>query len=239
MLKPTTLNELFTLLNEMTLAKHGENTFSPSKNFQTIEKMLITAYLCSLLILVSAAIYVREFIEATEALQVILYLYLFNLALSIAYLVTITLGLISIFWKQRKTPYSAIMYRLSLDMQGDADFLKKLYNFEKHILEYGLIQYRQSWGISENRVFLLAGNLRNLGLFPALAAASIGASKLIQEGSSLPLWLPIILAAVFSIMGAYALGQRERPQQVIELLEYAVQHSKERTLSRNSEVDDN
>ncbi|MCE7521203.1 hypothetical protein LZG37_24005 [Halomonas titanicae] len=239
MLTPTTLNELFTLLNEMTLAKHGDNAFSPSKNFQTIEKMLIIAYLCSLLLLVSAAIYVREFTEITEALQVILYLYLFNLALSIAYLVTITSGLISIFCKQRKAPYSAIMYRLRLDMQGDADFLKKLYDFEKHILEYGLIQYRQSWGISENRVTLLAGNLRNLGLFPALAAASIAASKLIQEGSSLPLWLPIILAAIFSIMGAYALGQRERPQQVIELIEYAIKNSNENTSSSNSGIGHN
>lgn len=227
MFKTTTLNELFTLLNEMTLAKHGENAFSPPKNFQTIEKVLIITYTLSLLILVSAAIYVREFIETTEATQAILYLYLFNLSISIAYLITITSGLIVIFWKQRKAPHSAIMYRLSFDMQGDAEFLKKLYSFDKHILEYGLIQYRQSWGISENRVSLLAGNLRNLGLFPALAAASIAASKLIEEGSSLPLWLPIILAAVFSIMGAYALGQRERPQQVIELLEYAVQHSKE------------
>lgn len=234
MLKTTTLNELITLLNEMTLAKHGENAFSPSKNFQAIEKILIIAYLCSLLLLVSAAFYVREFTEATEALQVIFYLYLFNLVLSIAYLATITSGLISILCKQRKASYSAIMHRFRLDIQGDADFIKRLYDFEKHILEYGLIQYRQSWGISENRVSLLAGNLRNLGLFPALAAASIAASKLIQEGSSLPLWLPIILAAIFSIMGAYALGQRERPQQVIELIEYAIKNSNENISSSNS-----
>lgn len=239
MLKPSTLNDLFTLLNEMTLAKHGENAFSPPQKFQTIEKTLIIAYLCSLLTLITAALYVREFAETTTAHKLVLYLYLFNTVLSIVYLVTITAGTIYIFWKQRKAPYSAIMHRLNLDMQGDADFLKRLNVFEKHILEYGLVQYRQSWGISENRVSLLAGNLRNLGLFPALAAASIAASKLIQEGSSLPLWLPIILAAVFSIMGTYALGQRERPQQVIELLEYAIQNSKESSSSTNSGADDN
>lgn len=210
----------------MTLAKHGENAFSPSKNFQLTEHTLIISYLSSLLVLVSLIFYTREFDTSPKFNQAAFLLYIINIGLSIAYLLTIIIGIGLILWKQRKNPYSAIMQRLNHDLQGDLPFISQLQKFDTSTLQYALIQYRQSWGISENRVSLLAGNLRKLGLFPALAAASISASTLMKEDTSFPLWLPIILAAVFSIIGFIALGQRERPQQVIELLEYAIETSK-------------
>ncbi|MCC5883801.1 MAG: hypothetical protein JJU25_14365 [Halomonas sp.] len=226
MIKPASLNELFSLLNEMTLAKHRENAFSPSKNFQLAEHTLIISYLSSLLVLVALIFYTREFDTSPQANQAAFLLYIINIGLSITYLLTIIIGIAIILWKQRKNPYSAIMQRLNHDLHGDLPFLSQLQKFDTSTLQYALIQYRQSWGISENRVSLLAGNLRKLGLFPALAAASISASTLMKEGTSFPLWLPIILAAAFSIIGFIALGQRERPQQVIELLEYAIETSK-------------
>ncbi|MGQ4878511.1 hypothetical protein ACOJCM_08045 [Billgrantia sp. LNSP4103-1] len=211
----------------MTLAKHGESAFSPSKKFQLAEHTLIISYLFSLIILVALIFYTRKFDSSPQANQAAFVLYLINIGLSIAYLLTIIFGITQILWKQRKNPYSAIMQRLNHDLHGDLPFLSQLQKFDISTLQYALIQYRQSWGISENRVSLLAGNLRKLGLFPALAAASISASTLMKEGTNFPLWLPIILAAVFSIIGFIALGQRERPQQVIELLEYAIEISKE------------
>lgn len=227
MIKPASLNELFSLLNEMTLAKHGENAFSPSKNFQLTEHILIISYLSSLLALVALIFYTREFDTPPLVDQATFLLYITNIVLSIAYLLTIIIGIAQILWKQRKNPYSAIMQRLNYGLHGDLPFLSQLQKFDTATLQYALIQYRQSWGISENRVSLLTGNLRKLGLFPALAAASISASTLMKDDSSFLLWLPVVLAAVFSIIGFIALGQRERPQQVIELLEYAIETSKE------------
>jgi FtsH-binding integral membrane protein len=211
----------------MTLAKHGENSFSPSKNFQLAEHTLIISYLSSFLLLVALIFYTREFDTPPQVDQITSLLYITNIGLSIAYLLTIIIGITQILWKQRKNPYSAIMQRLNYGLHGDLPFLSQLQKFDTATLQYALIQYRQSWGISENRVSLLTGNLRKLGLFPALAAASISASTLMKDDSSFLLWLPVVLAAVFSIIGFIALGQRERPQQVIELLEYAIETSKE------------
>lgn len=237
MIKKSELNELFSLLNQMTLAKHGEVELSPSKQFHLAEKILIITYLLSLLILVIAAIYAQKINDTPQANQAVFYLYLLNIGLSITYLGTIIIGTAHILWAQRKNPYSSIMQRLNQNMHGDITFVSRLSHFEKQTLKYGLIQYRQSWGVSENRVSLLAGNLRKLGLFPALAASSIAASTLMRDGGNFPLWLPIVLAATFSIIGFFALGQRERPQQVIELIEYVIQNPNEDIHASKDETD--
>lgn len=167
-------------------------------------------------------LYVKQFSSTPQANQVVFWLYVCNTGLSISYLLTVILGTTHMLWRQYKKPYSITMQRMNLGLHGDLAFLSRLNSFDTNALKYALVQYRQSWEISENRVSLLVGNLRKLGLFPALAAASISVSALMKEGSNFLLWLPVILAAIFSIIGFIALGQRERPQQVIELLEYAI-----------------
>lgn len=71
------------------------------------------------------------------------------------------------------------------------------------------------------------GDVRKLGLFPALAAASLSATTLLKEDSTFFLWAPVILACCFYLIAFHAFSQRERPEQVIALLEYAVQYADE------------
>jgi hypothetical protein len=95
-------------------------------------------------------------------------------------------------------------------------------------MEYGLIQYRHHCGISDGRVAMLAGDIRKIGLFPALTAAAMSAAALLKEGGSNPfLWAPLILACCFYLVGFVLTNQRERASQVVALLEYAVNHTDE------------
>ncbi|CEE23324.1 hypothetical protein XACJM35_2420001 [Xanthomonas citri pv. citri] len=46
------------------------------------------------------------------------------------------------------------------------------------------------------------------------------------------LWTPLILACCFYLIAFYATGRRERPDQVIALLELVIRHAKEHDLAR-------
>lgn len=48
---------------------------------------------------------------------------------------------------------------------------------------------------------------------------------LLKNDGNIYLWMPLILAACFYLMVFHAQSRRERPQQVVELLDYAVRHA--------------
>lgn len=216
------LNKIFETLNEMTSAKHIESTFSPSKKLQKLENLLITLTAGSLILVVIATFLSSRFSHALFRPEIVLFLYIAYIALSILYVITMIFSLVQTFINQRKNPYSIIMQRFKLELDGDSKFLSKLESFDKSSLSFALIKYRQSWNILENRTSLLVGNLKKVGIFPVLAAASISASTLIKQDSNLYLWTPITLAIAFYIIGFIALAKRERAEHIIEILEYLI-----------------
>lgn len=115
-------------------------------------------------------------------------------------------------------------------LHRDAEFIKQLLKFDKAALTYGLLWYRHRWSSPEGRVGLLVGDLRKLGLFPALAALIISIATLCKEDSNPYLWGPAAIAAGFYLMALLILS-RERPQQVIQLLEYAIEHADQGTVN--------
>jgi hypothetical protein len=109
-------------------------------------------------------------------------------------------------------------------LHRDAKFITQLLTFDKATLTYGLLWYRHRWSSPEGRVGLFVGDLRKLGLFPALAALIISIATLFKEDSNPYLWGPVVIVAASYLMALLILS-RERPQQVIQLLEYAIQHA--------------
>lgn len=58
---------------------------------------------------------------------------------------------------------------------------------------------------------------------------------LAKQDSSFMLWAPLILACCFYLIAFYATGRRERPDQVIALLELVIRHERTRFSNRASE----
>jgi hypothetical protein len=160
--------------------------------------------------------------------DVLLVVYLLLVLLPFVSLVTVSASSFYVMWRHRKQPYSPMWVALENDLHRDAKWIKQLWTFDKATLAYGLLQYRHHWSSLEGRAAVLAGDLRKLGLFPAWAALAVVAATLRKEDSELFLWGPVIVAAIFYLMAFVAFLSRERPNQVIQLLEYAIQHADQR-----------
>lgn len=128
-------------------------------------------------------------------------------------------------WHIRKQHSSAMLTLLKNDLHHDAKFIPELWTFEKATLAYGLLQYRHRWSSFEGHIAGLAGDLRKLGLFPTLVAVILPAAALLKEDSNLFLWIPVLFAASIYLAAFDSLTSLKRPQQVIQLLEYAIQHA--------------
>lgn len=111
-------------------------------------------------------------------------------------------------------------------LHRDAKFTIQLLTFDKATLAYGLLKYRHRWLSPEGHVALLVGDLRKLGLFPALVALIISVATLFKENTDthLYIWGLTVIVTILYLMAFFALS-RERPPQVIKLLEYAIQHT--------------
>lgn len=144
---------------------------------------------------------------------------------ALAYLLTSAFNAGHVLWRHRKQRFPGLLARIKLDIQADANFLTQLQSYDKPTLEYALLQYRYRWNVFDGRVGLLTGDLRKLGLFPALTASAMAASTLLKNDSNMYLWMPLILAACFYLVAFHAHGRRERPQQVVDLLDYAIGHA--------------
>ncbi len=228
MLQHEKIDALFQLLKEMTLyvRKNAVSTFS--RWMERIEKVLMIVFATTLIALVIAAVWYRP--ESGKPVhgvpEPVNAIYLLGMFSAVLYLITATIDLAGLLWRSRREHFAAILRPLEKDLFGDASFVARLSVFDKPILEYGLVQYRHCCGISDGRVAMLAGDIRKIGLFPALMAAALSAAALLKEGGSNPfLWAPLILACCFYLVGFVVNGQRERASQVIALLEYAVSYA--------------
>ena len=229
MLRSDKLDALFQLLEEMTGSAKGDATFAPSRRMQRAENWLMGGFIASILVFVAVAAWYRFASEGpVQGVPVPVYaIYFLSLLFAILYLATVAAGVTQAVWRHRRQRFAAIFATLKSELHGDAAFLERLWAFDKPTLEYGLLQYRHRWSSFDGRAVVLAGDLRKLGLFPALAAASVSASTLLKENSNFFLWTPLILACCFYLVAFYALGQRERPDQVVALLEYAISYADE------------
>ncbi|WP_158684117.1 hypothetical protein [Stenotrophomonas sp. MYb57] len=225
MLESQTLTALFKLLEDMTRPRTRISAFTPGKMAQRLERWSMRGLLGAIAIFLGLIVWERYGTPTAGFRSILLGVYVLHLSLAITYLATITIGLAPILWRHRKKPFAAMLAALERDLQEDADVLNKLWAFDKAALAYGLLQYRHRWSSFDGRISVAAGDLRKLGLFPALAAASISASTLLKEGSNIFLWAPVMLTACFYLVAFVAYASRERPQQVIELLEYAIHHA--------------
>ncbi len=204
---------------------------------QQIENWMMAGFIVTMIIFVLTVAWYR-YAQGAPVQSVPkpgLVIYSLSLITAILYLTAVTIGFVRVAWHHRQERFSAILATLKNDLYGDAEFLARLWTFDKPMLEYGLLQYRHRWLTFDGRLAALAGDVRKLGMFPALAAASISATILLKESSTFFLWAPLILACCFYLISFYAIGQRERPEQVIALLEYAAYHADERVESRQTE----
>lgn len=107
----------------------------------------------------------------------------------------------------------------------DAEFIPQLLTFDKATLAYGLLQYRHRWSSLDDRFAAFVGDLRKLGLLPALAVIFISVAAL-KEDSNQFLWVGlVVIIVVFNLIALAVFLSSQRRQQVIHLLEYAIQHA--------------
>ncbi|WON74778.1 hypothetical protein [Nitrosospira sp. Is2] len=233
MLETEKLDELFSLLKEMTLPGISHLKFAPK-----VEPALIWSPLgvFSPLIFSSILLPARwQHLGMTPSelhneLLNVERLFLVILCVSLTIFI---LALFYIVWHHKQFfPYLSHPVN---DPQRDAKFTTELLRFNKATLAYGLLKYRRRWSSRDDRLAILTGDLRKVGLFQALVALLalfISAVAIFsKEDSSNPLlffiWDFAVVLGIFYMMAIYNLVSRERPQQVIELLEYTIQHAEQ------------
>lgn len=227
MLQREKLDDLFQLLENMTLSSR-ENVAPPfSRWMQKIGKGLMIAYATAmvLLVIVVACYWLGSSQPIRGIPWPVMALYLLGMGFGILYMLTAIADLVSMVRQSQRKRFGAILAPLKQDLSKDAGFLTKLRRFDKPMLEYALIQYRHSSGTADGRIALLAGDLRKIGLFPALTAASMAAATLLKDNANPLFWAPLVVACCIYILGVGSIGQRERVHQVIALLEYTISHA--------------
>ena len=222
------LNALFKLLAEMTRSARA-STLPASPRMRTLQRLLLIACVATFASLAFIAVGYRlasgkvaHGIPAPVAV-----LYVVSVFLGVVYIAVIVIDSLRTLWQVRRERFHAILGPLERDLAADADFLTRLHAFDKPTLEYGLVQYRCHCQGSDGRAAILAGDIRKVGLFPALMVAAVSAATLIKDGNSLFLWVPLVLACCFYLMTFAVVGLHERAGQVVALLEYAVKYADE------------
>lgn len=221
-----TLDALFQLLKEMT---------SPPKDvlpravriMRWVENTILIVVVAAMLVLIAIVTFHRFDASAPSpgiTLAIIIPAAMI-LVFAPLYSIVVIAGEVATAWRQRHEHFPVLFAALQKNLQTDAIFLTRLWRFDKPTLEYGLIQYRHYWSIPDRRVGSLVGDIRKIGLLPALAAAMVSATTLLKAESHFYLWLPLAVTCAFYLIGFFAVNQRERPDKVIGLLEYAIHHA--------------
>lgn len=228
MLETEKLDDLSRLLEEMTQPEISYPKFAPLLIMWRLLKYFLIGFLLTVIALF-ALVRWRQRLETTPPgfHDDLLAVYLLLVVLFLAIVTTLIFGFLYITWHRKQlVPY--LFPSLKNTLHRDAKLITQLWTFDKATLVYGLLKYRHRWLSSEGRVAALVGDFRKLGLFPALAALFISAATLFKEDSN-PflsfLWDFLAIVAIFYLIVFVALLSRERPQQVIQLLEYAIQHA--------------
>lgn len=227
MLETEKLDDLFKLLKDMTQPKSDPRLAPSPIARRLIEYPLIGSVLIFIIFLVLAA---WQHFGPTPLpsgfYKVLPYFHLLLLVLALVPLVMITASTFFNMWRHRKQPFFAAWVTLENDLPRDANSITELLRrFNKATLAYGLLQYRHRWSSLESRAAVIGGNLRKFGLFPAWAALAISGAALFKEDSGLSLWALLPIVATMQGIAACVFLSHERRQQVIQLLEYAIQYA--------------
>ncbi|MCA1956739.1 hypothetical protein, partial [Zymomonas sp.] len=85
-----------------------------------------------------------------------------------------------------------------------------------------LLHYKIVWKNIENRTYSIIGNIKTLGLFPALASFSIAVASWDGKDINSYLWIPIITTSILYLMAIFISEEQSSSQGVIAILEYAI-----------------
>lgn len=222
MVSPEKLEELVSILQEMTTDRRATGSFHRGGPWSSCLFWLSLAGMVIMLI-VMAVMKGAQGGDAPMSLDgavrwVVVLFYVFQFLMLLTVLVDMFRSA-RMLWKRQKRSMKTL---LSEDVLRDAHYVSLLSRFDRDTLDYGLIQYRHRWRSFDGRVAILAGNLRSLGLFPAAFSANLAAIGLYEKNVSIWLWLPLVLMTVFHVVAMIASIHRERPDQVIELLEHVL-----------------
>lgn len=217
------LDTLFVLLREMLLDRRKDGTVMRSAIFHRLEMITSVSY-AALALLFAALLVGNRNSPSPDALFAITLSGLAAIVFGSAYLLSALMHLAWHIWQASKRPYENLITQLQIDLQADARYLTRLAAYDKPTLQYALLQYRHRWDVADGRLSLLIGDLRKIGLFPAFAASAISASMLIKNDSSPWLWLPLLVLATLHLL-LLPLHNRERSQQVAELLRHAIEQA--------------
>lgn len=227
------LDALFRLLEEMTLSSRKSVVPTFSRWMQSIGKWLLIGFSIAMVIVVIMVIVAirYRFAQVNPAhgvAETANIAFLVGMGFAMLYMLTAIADVAYLMWQRRRDRFGTILAPLKEDLLKDARFLTRLQAFDTPTRTYGLVQYRYHYGISDGRVALLAGDIRKIGLFPALTTAAMSAAELLKDHASNPfLWAPLILAGCFYVVGFVLIGGRERAAQVVALLEYSVSQTDE------------
>ncbi|MGG2100800.1 hypothetical protein [Stenotrophomonas sp. NRRL B-14846] len=216
------LAEIVGILNELTSEKPLSLPNATTTWPYLLERSLLIAYVGVLVItavsaVVTAATSLQE--PAEPFLQGGFYT---GFVLVVAYVLASLVNAVIAHRRTRKDPTPAMLRRMRRDTIQDWKQIQLLRSFPRHLVEYALTQYKWHWEMLEQRVGLFSGDLRRLGLAPALAASAVAAANLIRQQGGVLLWAPIAMACCFYIVATVLLASRERPRQVVELLSFLI-----------------
>ncbi len=227
MLQHDSLDALSTLLEEMTLSKRGPGLTQPPR-FRRWEIGFAVGFIVAMLCCVIAvALYRYGDDQLVRHLPFWLpsAIYLVGFLCGVGNVVVTTVELYQMIRRDGKGPFAAILASFKKDMAGDVEFLTQLWTFNKPTLTYAFVQYSHRWNVLDGRQAVVAGDIRKVGLFPALAAAAMSAATLLKADSTFILWAPLILACCFYVVAFFIVPHCERPNQVVALLKYAIDHA--------------
>ncbi len=230
MLETEKLDDLSCLLKEMTRPGISHPQFA---RLLTMERLLICSVIGLLLLvlmLFHLAAWWRPEVTPSEFDDALLVIAcLFAILLLVLLMTPLAYFLYSVWHRKQLASY--ISTSLENALHRDAEFITQLWKFDKATLAYGLLQYRYGQSSSERFATAFIGDLRKLGLLPACLALfiSLGSIATLFKGDKNSFFLLLAefsLGLVFLYVMAF-LGFlfHERRQQVIQLLEYAIQHA--------------
>ncbi len=189
MLETERLNDLFNLLKEMTQLKTSDSKPVPLLIMYCLLKYSLIGLSLLVLALLGLATWQRLGTTSTEFHDALLIVRSLYQVLEIISMMTVMVTLLHIA-RHRKQLVPDMWTSLENALHRDAKLITRLLTFDKATLAYGLLQYRHRWSSREGRVAILTGDLRKLGLFPAVAALLISAATLFKEDSNPFLWGP-------------------------------------------------
>lgn len=227
MLQQERLDHLFQTPKDMTLSMGQPAVPNIVRRMEFIGKSSLIAFSATVLILLIVALWDRYIMgSANQHLPgSVLHIYEASLLFAGATILINLINIVYLLYLKQRMPFSSVLIPLEKNLSGDAAFLEDLWTFNKPTLEYALLQYRHHRERSEKRFAILSGDISKVSLFSLITATY---SVPLLSGNENPIfWISIAIVFCLLLLALGTLPRRERTNQVIELLEYAIVYAKE------------